>query len=130
MGRKLLIYLVTALIFLVAISAITGCKKNEEPQKESGYNLTSEPAQSIPGRAMQKAKGVECQSNLSQIRQMIQMKIDEDKQGAYDTENPPVYNSLTDFGIPKSMTNCPVSHKPYVFENNEVRCTFQGHEKY
>lgn len=78
--------------------------------------------ETIPGKAIQKAESVECQSNVNQIRQMIQMD-------AVDTEQ---YPARIDQGATASISKCPVSGKPYSYnpQTGQVWCTTPGHEKY
>ena len=70
---------------------------------------------------MQRAHGVECTNNLSQIRQAYQIAA-----GA-DEENRP--KSLAELRLPASMLVCPVGGEPYQFNpaNGQVRCVHPGH---
>ncbi len=78
--------------------------------------------ESIPGKAIQKAESVECQSNLSQVRQMIQMEIMDSEQ----------FPARIDQGSTASISKCPVSGKAYSYnpQTGQVWCTTPGHEKY
>ncbi|NPV47935.1 MAG: prepilin-type N-terminal cleavage/methylation domain-containing protein [Armatimonadetes bacterium] len=78
--------------------------------------------ETIPGKAIQKAESVECQSNLSQIRQMVQMEVMDSEQ----------YPARIDQGATASISKCPVSGKPYSYnpQTGQVWCTTPGHEKY
>jgi len=77
---------------------------------------------SIPAKSIEKAESVGCQSNLSQIRQSIQM----DTAGG---EAPP---QRLDTGVTASISKCPVSGQPYSYDpqSGRVWCTTPGHEKY
>jgi len=71
-----------------------------------------------------RAKGVECQSNLQQLRQSIQMVT------MTDDENRP--NSLAEFRLPSSMLSCPVAKTPYRYDpaSRRVWCTYENHQTY
>jgi len=78
---------------------------------------------SIPGQAMDKAKGVECQNMLSQVRASIRMEMDTNL-----SEQPPPQ-------IPSDMAGyakCPETGQPYTYDprTGQVKCTTPGHEKY
>ncbi len=75
---------------------------------------------SVPARSIEKAKSVECASNLNQCRQLIQMYVIEN--GQYPKEFNP--------GEQGSLGRCPVSGKPYVYdpETGKIHCTTPGHE--
>jgi hypothetical protein len=82
---------------------------------------TSGQAQTAPGVALEKARGIECQQNLQGLRQAI---------SAYriDSEQPPA--SLDE--IRGAAKTCPVSGNPYVYDpqTGTVRCTTPGHENF
>jgi hypothetical protein len=70
---------------------------------------------------MQRAKGIECTNNLSQIRQALQIaSMNEDK--------PQSLQQLR--GIPASMFKCPVGGEDYRFDpqSQKVMCPHPGHE--
>ena len=79
--------------------------------------------QSLPGRAIRKARDTECQSNLNQLRQFIMMS-----QGT-DGKYPP---SLASIQGTEQIRECPVCHQPYSYdpETGQVKCTYPGHEKF
>lgn len=113
-----MIMLVSCLLFGAA-----SCKKEAaEPEKE-GIRLTREPAKSIPGRVMQKAVSVECQSNLQQIRSAVQI---------YKEENDAFPATLAETNYPAKVLRCPISREAYIYDpaTGEIHCTFPGHEKY
>jgi prepilin-type N-terminal cleavage/methylation domain-containing protein len=77
----------------------------------------------IPGQAIDKAKGVECQNMLSQVRASIRMEMDSNM-----SDQPPP-------AIPSDMApyaKCPVSGQPYTYDprTGQVHCTTPGHEQY
>jgi prepilin-type N-terminal cleavage/methylation domain-containing protein len=69
----------------------------------------------------QKAQGVECQNNLSQIRLALQTA------GISDEEHPP--QNLTELRLPTSMLTCPVGKTPYQYDprQKKVWCTYSNH---
>jgi len=71
---------------------------------------------------MQSAKGIECQSNLGQVRSTI---------SSYVQSNEHYPASLADLGI-NSVTTCPVSKQPYTYDpaQGKVSCSTSGHERY
>lgn len=70
---------------------------------------------------IQRAKGVECTNNLSQIRQALQMS-------GMSEEKPQSLAELR--GIPTSMFKCPVGGEDYRFDpqSQRVMCPHPGHE--
>ena len=95
-----------------------------------GGNMGSGPVgphgeQTIYKAAINKASGVECMSNLRQIRQAIQM---------YEQTNEKKPAALTDLkanGVIAAMLICPVTKKPYAYDPaTGVRCTDPPHAKY
>lgn len=87
-----------------------------------GREATRAMAQTIPGKALQKAESVECQSNLNQVRQSVRMDM--------DSGGTPPADIAT--GATASVSKCPVSGQPYQYDpqSGRVWCTTPGHEKY
>ncbi|MHB0913053.1 MAG: type II secretion system protein [Armatimonadota bacterium] len=83
------------------------------------YTTATRPGQKTP---MDAAKGVECQSNLSQIRSAINM---------YRSSNERFPQGIGELGV-SSISACPVSNQPYTYDPNSGRvwCTTPGHERY
>lgn len=75
---------------------------------------------STPARSIDKAKSVECASNLRQLRMLIQTHVAE--HGEYPKEFNP--------GEQGSLGRCPVTNEPYEYdpETGEIHCTTEGHE--
>ena len=65
-----------------------------------------------------------CRENLSQIRQMIQIKQ------ADADDKPPA--SLSELNAPESVLQCPIGHEAYVYDprTGTVKCPHPGHGKY
>lgn len=89
---------------------------------------TTLPGGKTVGSPMERAKGVECTNNLSQIRQAYTMATstgDESRPG-----------SLEDLkragGLSDSMLKCPVGKVPYRFNaaTGQVGCPYPGHERF
>lgn len=78
-----------------------------------------EGAQTTPGRAIEKATGVECASNLNQLRMMIEMHVAQ--HGEYPRQFTP--------GDQGTMGRCPVSNEPYRYDpqTGRIYCTTPGH---
>ena len=79
---------------------------------------------SMPAQVQEKATGVECQSNLSQVRQMIQMYQTDNEQ------NPPGLQALS--GLPAEFLRCPVGGQPYWYDaaSGRVGCRHAGHGRF
>ena len=78
-------------------------------------------AKSTPGEAINEAKGVDCQSRLSQLRMSLSMDM-------MDSGQPPA----TIPADASSISTCPVSGKPYAYDprTGQVACPTPGHERY
>jgi len=127
MKQTVIVFIILLSMFTFAVT-ISGCKKKDPEQQTNEFRATKEPAQSVLGKAYQKAQGVECQSNLSQLRQLMQIKVDETRD---ESGEAPTFTSLSEIGAPSSVTKCPISKKPYTLnEGNRVTCTFEGHENF
>lgn len=123
--------LVLILGALALLSVLGSCGKSKpaatQPSQsnDQGYTLTTEPAQTLPGRVLQRAEGVGCQENLKQLREMIMMAKDENENGSYPA-------SLEQLSGAEKIIYCPVCHKEYQYDptTGRVWCTFPGHESY
>jgi prepilin-type N-terminal cleavage/methylation domain-containing protein len=75
---------------------------------------------------IKQARGVECQSNLQQIRQAYTMAT------SFGETRPQSLADLRSNGVTESITVCPVSKKPYQFDPASGRawCTEPGHERF
>jgi len=78
---------------------------------------------SLPGQAIRRAEGMECQSNLRQLRMMIQTSTAE-------KGSPPV--SITDIPDSIRIRTCPIGKCDYAYNSatGEIHCPYLGHEKY
>lgn len=79
-----------------------------------------------PPTPMERANGVECMTNLSQVRQAI---------GMYQQSNekaPTALSDLSSVGVTGSISKCPITGTPYSYDPSQGRvwCTTPGHEKY
>jgi len=85
--------------------------------------VTSAPAQSLPGRVLQKAIGEKCSENLRQVRAAIEAARGAD--GSYP-------ESLAAVQDISQISSCPLGHEPYVYDQKtgEVHCVHPGHEKF
>lgn len=114
---------------LVLSMLLVSCAKKAEqakanPNDESGVNITSEPAQSLPGRVVQRAMGTKCEDNIKQLRMLIDIY-----KGDNDGKYPPTLMSIPEAA---RIARCPISHKDYTYDasTGQVHCTFSGHEGY
>jgi hypothetical protein len=87
--------------------------------------ITSEPAQSIPGRAVQKAISEKCKENIRQIR--LSIFADKDSNGG---QYPATLGDAVKGG--GYATSCPIGHEQYSYdsETGKVNCPHPGHEDY
>ncbi len=106
--------LVEILLVLVIIGLLVAGYYGLSGPKQEGE------AQSVPGRAIDKARSVDCANNLNQLRQLIQIEVIE------NGEYPRRFNP----GEQGSIGRCPVSGQPYVYDpqTGEIHCTTPGHE--
>jgi hypothetical protein len=112
------VMLVLMFLFLKGMPGMWGNSKEIQELNGTG--------KSIPMAAMDKAKGVQCESNLRQIRLALQMAMQE---GA----RPPA--SLADLsheGVAPEMLYCPVDKQPYSYDpsTGKVWCTAPGHDNF
>ena len=130
--------LFTLLLFLVAVT-LSSCweKPAATPtapttgvdRTQAGTapgQVTSGEAQTIYGRAVQKAIGDNCREYLKQVRTAIMMY--KSTHEAY----PPTLAALNGEGGDPLVLSCPVGHEQYSYDSatGEVHCVHQGHEKY
>ena len=113
-GFALVELLLVVVIIMLVAGAYYGLGR-KQPAGEDGQAATT------PGRAIDKAKLVECANNLRQLRMLIQteMTVDSDYPKKLNAENG------------GALTHCPVSGKPYSYDprTGRVWCTTPGHEK-
>ena len=110
-GFVLIEIIVVLAIILLLAGAYFGLSRKGGKQEKS-----------IPAKSIEKAESVECQSNLSQIRQSVQM----------DTATGEAPPARIDTGVTASISKCPVSGQPYSYDpqTGKVWCTTPGHERY
>lgn len=120
--------LIVALIIIGGIMMYASMNRGAESVSTTIDNVgggAPEP-QSLAGKAVRKAVSTECQSNLRQLRIMIDADKDPTvENGGY----PPTLQSIQG-AAPISM--CPVSGEPYQYDpaTGQVHCTQSGHEQY
>ena len=76
-----------------------------------------------PPTPRERASGVECMSNINQVRQAINM---------YQQSNEKYPASLSEGGVPDSIAKCPITGTPYSYDPSQGRvwCTTPGHQRY
>jgi hypothetical protein len=129
-GQASLISLLVGMVIigvLVWVFLFRHSNKPSQVQKDAGNAIVHSDKTTIPGAAMDQAKGVECQNNLSQLRQIIQM--DRDSGGDEAGSAPPSLQAV--HGIPSEMKVCPASGRPYAYDprTGRVWCVTPGHER-
>jgi len=114
-GFALVGLLLVVLIIGLATAVYLGLGRSQsDGNGEDGLATTT------PGRAIEKAKSVECANNLRQLRMLIQTEM------TVEGEYPRKLNA--DSG--GALTHCPVSGKAYVYDprTGRVSCPTPGHE--
>lgn len=111
----------------VAVLALLGLAFVFGPRLFGGKGSTRKDGEgrTIVGQSMARARDVECQNNIGQIRLAVQTFM----AGSGDSERPA---SFDDLRLPKSMISCPIGKEPYEFDPStlRVRCPHPGHEGY
>ena len=129
MSKSLARCLLLSVAVGLLVFTLGGCKAKPDAAKEESVPFsqqTSHPglenATSIPGKALAKAEGTACQSNLQQLRSSIRMDTDQSGQ-------PP---ASIDKGPMAAVSTCPISGKLYNYDpqTGKVWCTTSGHEKF
>lgn len=87
---------------------------------DEGGQTASGQKKTIPGRAMDKAESIQCQSNLKQLRQAVQMET--------MAGNPPP-KSLSELNL-ESISTCPVSGERYKYDPKTGRVWCPTHPEY
>ena len=107
-----LVEILVVAIIIIALAAWLFPKFLSSTKNAAGKTIDS---------PIQRAKGVECSSNLQQIRQSLQM-------AGMSEERPQSLQELR--GIPASMFKCPISGEDYRFDpqSQKVMCPRAGHE--
>ncbi|MFQ6133762.1 MAG: prepilin-type N-terminal cleavage/methylation domain-containing protein [Armatimonadota bacterium] len=82
---------------------------------------------SIPGQAVDRAKDVECQSNIRQIRNSIQMKT-----WAGEPAPASLAEVASELGVGDDFAKCPVGGEAYRYDPQAgtVSCPHAGHESF
>ena len=106
-GLALIELLVAIIIIALLAGAFYGFWRKGKPGQKT-----------IPGEAVDKAKGVECQNMLQQARAAIEM-------GKMDNEDRPPAS------LPPDVAKCPETGQPYSYDpqTGRVWCTTPGHEE-
>ena len=93
------------------------------PTTASGSPLAVTNPTSLAGQAIRRASSEGCESNLRQIRMLIQ---------SYQTDHSCFPASLTELPDSIKIRSCPVSKADYDYNptTGEIHCTCPGHEKY
>ena len=119
-GFVLIEILIVILLIALLASGYLALRGKSGPQEGTEPRFPGE-AQTLPGRAVQKGHGVECMTNLRQLRQMIQVQTIDS--GTYPQALDPSW------GV---VLQCPVSGYAYVYNpaTGQVSCPTPGHERY
>jgi prepilin-type N-terminal cleavage/methylation domain-containing protein len=125
-GFALVELVVVLAIILILAGGYLGIKHHKagsgSASAENGGDASDVGAMTIPGKALEKANSVACQEQIKQCRASIRMDMD-------SGGKPP---ASLDQGATASISKCPVSGKPYVYDpqTGKVYCSTPGHESY
>lgn len=114
----LLIELIVVLAIIAILAAVYygGWLSPATSDRADGQGAT------VIGRSVHKAKDLECQSYIGQVRSAISMqKIDDI-----------VPQSLKELGLPAKLLNCPIGNEAYEYDvaTQKVKCPHPGHEDF
>lgn len=113
------------LILFSAVMCIGGCSKDNSGGSGAVQDTGSEDSSSLVGKSMDAGKAAECRSQLSQIRQAIEV---------YRVGNDTNPSSFADLGLPvgEDFFRCPVSGESYLYDPGDgvVKCPTTGHTNY
>ncbi len=111
-------FTLVGLIIVIAIIAIIAAT-------QFGGKDTNGDKKTLAGQSIDRAKDVECQSNLKQAKMAVE---------SYKVENndtlPSSISDLAKYGF--TMNKCPVSGESYVYDatTGKVSCPTKGHENF
>lgn len=110
--------LVAVLVVLVLLLALVAFLLWRHPVPKARQQ---QPA-GIPQAAMERAREVECQNNLQQLRAALQM-------ARAEGNNPP---DLAALNLGEGLLTCPVGREPYRYDpqRGQVSCPHPGHERF
>ena len=111
-----------ALLVVVAIGVILMYVLLGPMSKKSGGGYETN-----PGRAMDKGREVECESNLRQIRGAIEIYRTE-----HDSYPPTTADISLGVSNPAELMKCPVGAEPYAYDpaTGRIQCPHPGHESF
>lgn len=117
-GFTIIATLITvAIICILMVVMMQGMGDSVPAARPDGRGKT------IPGAAKAQAEDQVCLSNLSQVRQGIQIAM-------VGTDTPPP--TIEDARIGQQFYSCPLGHEPYKYDpqTGRVQCVHPGHENY
>jgi hypothetical protein len=113
---------------LLYINLSAGARKAQQEAEQEVAPTSNTPLlapSSVPGKAVRRAVSMACQSNLRQLRMLIDNAKLETEDGSY----PPSLDAIKEAA---QINTCPVSKQPYTYDAaaGKVSCTCPGHEPY
>lgn len=114
---------VIVIMLLLAVALFKGesmfSSKAPMPARADGKGVT------VMGAAEMAAKDAVCRSDLSQLRQALELASQSDPDGHFPA-------TLQETHLPSEFYRCPVGHEPYAYDpaTGQVHCVHPGHEKY
>lgn len=109
--------------FILLVLLTAGCSKNQtvmDPQPS-----TPGQARSIVGKSLNAGKSSECRSQLSQLRQAVQVyRVDNEQNPASLTE--------LNLNMPAEFYRCPVTKQDYLYDpsTGNIKCANPDHSDY
>ncbi|MCC6445505.1 MAG: type II secretion system protein [Armatimonadetes bacterium] len=87
-----------------------------------------QPGANAPATPVERASGVECENQLRQIRQAMQLyQVD------HEEKFPASLSELASYGITsEAMLSCPLGREPYRYDasSGQAQCAHPGHERF
>ena len=127
-GNSLVGILIVTAIIAVAVLYFAGLLGNKSDNGLFGSrkvdtmkDFSNSQKETVYGQSMDAAKAVECQSNIKQIRDAVNMYVQSNGQ------NPA---SLQELNLPQSMLVCPVSKSPINYDPQTGRVSCPTHPNF
>lgn len=124
-GQTLIATLIVVVILLMLTMVFMTGGMGGSVQENTGIKARPDGrGTTVPGLVKLKAEDTVCKSNITQVRQGLQM-------ARMSNGDEPV-SSIEEAKIGASFYSCPLGNEPYEYTaaTGEVRCVHPGHEKY
>jgi len=106
-GNSLIGVLISVVIILAAVLYFAGMWGNRSSNVDTNQSMSKSQKTTTYGQAMDSARAIECQSNIGQLRQAINM---------YIQANEAFPASLNEVSVPDSMKKCSMTKELYIYD--------------